>query len=99
MKERFGNLPPPAQGRQRESKQAEGCRVWNRSCADGGSEGIEELLVLRSDWNGRTAVGLVEVGVQRNEVGDGHLAIIVDIAFLPGAGLVEMRGELDEVGD
>ena len=42
---------------------------------------------------------MIEIGSQRDEIGDGGEAVVVDVAIAPGGALVEVGGEVDEVGD
>jgi len=50
----------------------------------------------REDFAG---VAGVELLARSMKVGDGDLAIVIQITFLPSAGAIEMRGEVNEVAD
>jgi len=49
----------------------------------GGGKGVEHLLVALTDGDRGAGVGLIEVGGEIDEIGDGGLPVAIEVAFLP----------------
>src|SRR5436309_3140216 len=87
-----GRLAAATKGEGGEGEEAEGGGLGDGGTdhtgidAEALGEGGEELEVLGIGRTGIAGIGLVEVGGQGDEVGDGDLAIVIHITFLPGAG-------------